>query len=124
MRLTITALLFSSFLGLALAGCAANGAPSSGDEPVSEAQQALSAYDVQTIYYSDDTFETEVGGTELFCGGGRHTWGTKSAFSAQFQDPCDEGGMFQISCTECTMVGSAGWDCERVECPPGLTFPY
>src|SRR5690242_7687087 len=83
-------------------GCAAGVEPEPSEVVhVDTAQQGLSAYDVETVYYSDDTFTTIVGWTELYCGGTRHSTGTRSQWVYQSQDPCDGINTVTLQCMEC-----------------------
>jgi hypothetical protein len=60
---------------------------------------ALPGNEVETDYYTDRTFKTEVGSNTLLCTGGHFREGRITPFAIRFETPCrDEGGRTEISC--------------------------
>ena len=73
---------------------------------------ALPANEVETDYYSDATFKSQVGSYTMLCTGGHFREGKTSRFSLRFQTPChDEGGRTEVSCVV---------DDVQTTCPPAI----
>ncbi len=103
---------------LALAACAMD--PQEVDTATDT--QDLSAADVTHTYYSDATFQTIVGETEVgvACGPGKRTWGHTTAFMAIDSQPCRTGYSW-LKCYTWQDYGTDG-DFVEVTCPPNITF--
>jgi hypothetical protein len=59
---------------------------------------ALPANEVDTTYFKDATFTTEVGSTILFCNGARFREGTTSRFQLRTLTPCRGEGLQEVEC--------------------------
>jgi hypothetical protein len=100
---------------LSLGGCAANVDSTPADEKIASAQEAATAYEVERDYFSDATFHTQVGYSDLPCTGGiRRTGITTTHFFFESKFPC-LGGLASAHCVECN--GPGGTDCAFVTCP-------
>ena len=90
-----------------LAACAVESTPQESTE-----DQALTANEIDKTYYSDATYTTPVGGSELTCSWSKSVWGVTSHFMVSDSYSCHGGGHV-VACYEDDHHQS--WDV--VECP-------
>jgi hypothetical protein len=81
---------FAMVMGLA-SGLAACGGPVEEDPAINSSSQALSGRELDYEYYSDATYETQVGGYFAPCGGVPSSWGRRTRFIIGSQTECRTG---------------------------------
>jgi uncharacterized protein DUF6289 len=77
---------------------------------------ALPANEVETTYYEDATFTTEVGYSILGCNGGHARSGKTSRYIARFSTPCRTSGPTEVAC----VVDGVPTMCSPSICDSGL----